>query len=84
MDDSQLQLIFTVFLLNILLKFFCDDKCFSMKDRNFQLVATFALYGGLNHIIFLSRFLVVVVFDFLFCWYLICVYTLLSLVPPCN
>ena len=66
-----LWLIFTVFLLNILRNFLCGGKCLSYKDRKCfpTFVTTFALYGGLNHIIFYFRFLLVVVFCLMFCWY---------------
>ena len=52
-------------------------KCLSNKDRKCfpTFVTTFALYGGLNHIIFLFQFLLVVVFCLMFYWYRIwCLY----------
>ena len=53
-------------------------RCLSNKDRKCfpTFVTTFALYGGLNYIIFLFQFLVEVVFCLIFCWYRIsCLYT---------
>ena len=53
------------------MKLFLGGKYLSNEDRKCfpTFVTTFALYGGLNHIIFLLRFLVVVVFCLIFCWY---------------
>ena len=73
----ELYLIFTVFLLNILWNLLCGGKCLCVRcggkclcGKCFQAFVTkFALYGGLNDIIFLFRFLVVVVFCPMFCWY---------------
>ena len=43
--------------------------------RNGEVLTTFAVYGGLHHIIFLFWFLVLVVFCLMFCWYCIsCLY----------
>ena len=67
-----------VFLLNFFWNLLSGGKCLCNKDRkSFPFFVTrFALHGGLNHIIFLFWFLVVVVFCLMFCWYLIsCLYS---------
>ena len=77
----QLQLIFTVFLLNNLWNLRWGGKCFFITFRNISrmLVFTFLLCGGLNQMMFLSRcFLSLVVFIHL-AWYLsLCLYPDLS------
>ena len=51
--------ILRLFLLNNLWYLWCRGKCLSMSLRNIlpMLVFTLILYGGLNHIFFLLRFL---------------------------
>ena len=74
----QLWLIFKVFLLNILWNLLWSGKRLSDKSRKCfpTFVTTCALYGRLNHIIFLFQFSVVVVFCLMLCWYRIsCLYS---------
>ena len=68
-----------VFVLNILWNLLWGGRCLSNKDKKvfsnfFENFCTVwwieaSLYGWLNHIIFLFRFLVVVVLCLMFCWY---------------
>ena len=74
----QVQLIFVVFLLNNLWNLLWGGKCLSNQDKKCfpTFLRTSALYGGLSHITFLFRFLVVLVFCLMFCWYCIsCIYS---------
>ena len=67
-----------VFLLNFLWNMLWGRKCLSNKYRKCfpTFVTTFALYGGLNYIIFFFQFLVVMIFCLMFCWYRIsCLYS---------
>ena len=76
----QLLLIFTVFLLNNLWNLWWGGKCFLIRLRNIfpMLVFTFLPYGGLNQMIFLFRYFLLLAVS-IFAWYFsLCLYPDLS------
>ena len=79
MLSMQLYPSFTVFLLKILCSLLFTGKCFSIRLINIlpTFVLTCALYGGVNHINFLSLFLFLLLLLLCFSMY----YSLHSLYP---